>query len=30
VDVPGADHANVMSTSFPLMAACAEWFLRHP
>ena len=30
VDVPGADHANVMSTRFPLMAACAEWFLRHP
>ena len=29
VEIPGADHDNVLITDFPLYAEMAEWFLRH-
>ncbi len=29
VEVPGADHNNVLITDFPLYATAAEWFLNH-
>lgn len=29
VEIPGADHDNVLITDFPIYAEMAEWFLRH-
>lgn len=29
VDIPGADHDNVLITDFPIYAEMAEWMLRH-
>ena len=29
VEIPGADHDNVLITDFPLYAGMAEWMLRH-
>jgi alpha-beta hydrolase superfamily lysophospholipase len=29
IDVPGADHDNVLITDFPIYAEIAEWMLRH-
>lgn len=29
VEIPGADHDNVLITDFPIYAEMAEWMLRH-
>lgn len=29
VEIPGADHDNVLITGFPIYAEMAEWFLKH-
>lgn len=29
VEIPGADHDNVLITDFPIYATLAEWFLKH-
>lgn len=29
LEIPSADHDNVLITDFPIYATVAEWFLRH-
>lgn len=29
IEIPGADHDNVLITDFPIYAEMAEWMLRH-
>jgi hypothetical protein len=29
IEIPGADHDNVLITDFPIYAAIAEWMFKH-